>query len=396
MGGKFSRRDLIKLGGTAGITGVLGGSVATPRAAEAKDTGLPQVPRKVLGKTGKDIPILLFGAAVKLDRRFDPKMAEALRFGVNYFDAADCYGGGTCEAAVGSFHTRAKNRKDIWITSKSDEHDPAGFERTVDHSLKELKTDYIDLYYLHALTEPDYVNDELRKVVEKLKKQGKILHFGFSCHDGNVAELLQLAAKTPWVESVMFRFDFGRYGDEALNQAIDAAHGAGVGLIAMKTQKSAVSNSRVDAFRKTGKWNKYQAALKAVWADERITAAVSHMSNMEILRENIAAALDKTELGALEIEELNRYAAANRALTCDGCDHLCSPHVDAPVRIGSTLRYLMYHDVYGEPEKAKRLFKELPAEAKRLASVDFSGANRACPHGLDVVGLMKRASEVLV
>ena len=63
-------------------------------------------------KTGKEIPILLFGAGVSLDPRFDPKLAEALRYGVNYIDAADCYGGGSCEPAVGSFHKTA-NLRDV-------------------------------------------------------------------------------------------------------------------------------------------------------------------------------------------------------------------------------------------------------------------------------------------
>ncbi|MEL6339906.1 MAG: aldo/keto reductase [Myxococcota bacterium] len=395
MSKHLTRRDLIKVGGGAGLA--IAGAAAAPTHAFAADQSLPQVPRRVLGKTGKSIPILLFGGAVKLDRRFDPKMAEALRFGVNYYDAADCYGGGTCEAAVGNFQTRARVRKKIWITSKSDAHDPAGFERTVNNSLKELKTDYIDLYYLHALNDPSRINASLEKVVAKLKKQGKILHFGFSCHDGNVAELLQLAAKTPWVESVMFRFDFGRYGDKTLNAAIDAAHKAGVGLIAMKTQKSSVSfGDAVKKFERTGKWNKYQSALKAVWADRRITAAVSHMPNMQILRENIKAALDKTELGAVELDALERYAQATRSLTCDGCDHICNPAVDAPVQIGNTMRFLMYHDVYGEPEKARELFGKLPEAARQLGNIDFAPANRACPHGVDVAWHMKRASEVLV
>ncbi|MEM6730522.1 MAG: aldo/keto reductase, partial [Myxococcota bacterium] len=224
MGTKISRRDLFKIGGSAGIAGALGGTGLASRSVEAAEKGLPQVPRKVLGKTGKDIPILLFGAAVKLDRRFDPKMAEALRFGVNYYDAAAVYGGRTCESAVGNFHTRANIRKDIWITSKSDKHDPEGFEQTFNNSLKDLKTDYIDLYYLHGIEDPGVLTPEMGRVVERLKKSGKLKHFGFSCHDGTVNELLHLAAKTPWVESVMFRYDFGRYGDKGLNGAIDAAH----------------------------------------------------------------------------------------------------------------------------------------------------------------------------
>lgn len=55
----------------------------------------------------------------------------------------------------------------------------------------------------------------------------------------------------------------------------------------------------------------------------------------------------------------------------------------------------MYHDVYEEPELARESFRALPAEARRLSGVDFSGANRACPHGVDVASLMDRASKVL-
>lgn len=65
------------------------------------------------------------------------------------------------------------------------------------------------------------------------------------------------------------------------------------------------------------------------------------------------------------------------------------------MRIGDTLRYLMYHDSYGKPEHARRLFRALPAEAREIGAIDFSGANRACPNGVDVASLMKRAGDVL-
>ena len=59
------------------------------------------------------------------------------------------------------------------------------------------------------------------------------------------------------------------------------------------------------------------------------------------------------------------------------------------------MRYLMYHDAYGEPEKARRLFAALPDEARQLDGVDFSGANRACPHGIDIAAHMARAQQLL-
>jgi hypothetical protein len=96
-----------------------------------------------------------------------------------------------------------------------------------------------------------------------------------------------------------------------------------------------------------------------------------------------------------EVQALDRYADATRSLACDGCDHLCGAAVDAPVRIAATLRFLMYHEVYGEAEKARRLFGELPDESRRLEGVDFSGANAVCPNGVDVAWHMERARQIL-
>jgi predicted aldo/keto reductase-like oxidoreductase len=366
-----------------------------PRTLEAAPAAF-QVPRRVLGKTGEKIPILLMGGSLPLDPRFDPKLAEGFRYGANYIDAADCYSGGACEPAVAAFHQRANVRNKIWITSKSDKHDVKGFEETFARSLERLQTDYIDMYFLHMLRDPKYLNDDLKAVLDRLKKEKKVKHFGFSCHHENVAELLNVAAKTPWVDAVMFRYNFRQYGNDELNRAMDAAHAAKVGLIAMKTQGSAVSfEDKWQKFQQTGKWNKFQAVLKAVWADERLSAAVSAMDNLDKVRENIAAATDKAKLTLGEVQELRRYAEATRSIACDGCDHLCGPAVNAPVQIGPTLRYLMYHEVYGHRENARALYQALPPEARAIAGVDFSGANAACPHGVDVARHMKRAAEIL-
>ena len=64
------------------------------------------------------------------------------------------------------------------------------------------------------------------------------------------------------------------------------------------------------------------------------------------------------------------------------------------MKIGATLRCLMYHDVYGQPDEAHKTFRSLPKEAQRIADVDFTPANRACPHGVDVAGHMERAKEI--
>ncbi|MBK8481292.1 MAG: aldo/keto reductase [Proteobacteria bacterium] len=403
--GALTRRELIRRGGAAGAALVLGGASlalgadaaeAARRAASSARRAVERVPRRALGRTGEQVPILLMGGAMMFDPHFDPKLAEALRWGVDYFDTADCYAGGSSETAIGAFHARAKVRDKLWITSKSDEHEPEGFTRTLERSLRRLRTDHVEMYFLHMLQRPELLSRELKATVERLRKAGKLKHFGFSCHHGNVAELLQHAAKLGWVEAVMFRYNFRNYGDAALNRAIDACVKAGVGLIAMKTQGSSLSfEARWQRFEQRGKWTRQQAVLKAVWADERISAAVSHMDSFEKLRANIAAALDRSKLGAAEHEALERYASATRALACDGCDHHCGAALAAPQAIGDTLRALMYHDVYGEPARARATVARLAATGRPFAGLDLQAATAACPHGLDLQALLGRAAQVL-
>ena len=389
---EVTRRHLLVLGAAGSAAALLGAGKSAAAAPPAL-----KVPRRVLGRTKQSIPILLVGGGSGFNGSFDNRIKVALDYGVNYIDTARKYAGGRSEPAAANTLHKLKAREKTWITSKTGSWDAKSFARDVEISLSEMKTGYIDLYYLHELDDPSPLDDkELIKTVERLKKEGKIRFFGFSCHSGNVAELLHLAAKRSFVDSVMFRYNFRQYGNKELNLAIDAAHKAGVGLIAMKTQGSEASfEGAWKKFEKTGKWNKYQAVLKAVWADERITAAVSHMDDMTKLRENIAAALDRHKLTQVESDALRRYADATRAYACDGCDHLCGAALDSNLRIGTTLRYLMYHDAYGERDRAKALFQALGPEAHRLGEVDFSAASRLCPHGVDIGAHMRRAREVL-
>lgn len=386
----LSRRRLLTYGATVPIATAFGTATNTAGAAPA------QVPRRVLGKTGQSIPILLVGGGAGFKGGVDPRISLALRHGANYIDTARKYAGGASERNAGSALAKLKARDNTWITSKTPQWSAAGLKQDVTFSLTALQTDRIDLYFLHGLDQLGPLNDkELIKAAEQLKRDKKIRFFGFSCHGGNVAELLHAAAQRPFVDAVMFRYSFRDYGDKELNRAIDAAHQAGVGLIAMKTQGSESGfRAAWTKFEQTGKWNKHQAVLKAVWADQRITAAVSHMETTAQMRENLAAALDGKPLGHRETEALQRYAELTRPYACQGCEHLCNPHVQAPVRIGTTLRCLMYHDSYGDHEKARRVFSELPPEAQRLEGVDFSAASRVCPHGIDVETQMQRAREL--
>jgi len=398
---KMNRREMLRLTALGGLAGAfLPATLAraaqnAPTPASAERSSLPQVPRRVLGKTKQTIPILLMGGGMGYDQKFDPRLAECMRFGVNYFDVADCYANGASETGLGNFVDKSGKRKEMWITTKSDDHTPDGLVQILNRSLERLKTDHVDMMFMHMLRDPKYLSAEMGAMTDKLRKAGKIRFFGFSCHHHNVAELLTKAAGLPWIDAIMFRYNFREYGNKELNDAMDACHKAGVGLIAMKTQGSSVSfEDQVNKFDST-KFNRFQAVLKAVWADERITAAVSHMDTLDKIKQNVAAALDRSQLTEAENSALRRYAEDTKHLYCAGCQHICGRALPAGIEVGTTLRYLMYHDTYRDPEMARSLFAQLPADAKKIDGVNFTQASALCPNRVDIAKHMHRAAGVL-
>jgi predicted aldo/keto reductase-like oxidoreductase len=393
----ISRREMFRYIGSAGLATMLGGVAAHGAEGHTPATPkLPQVPRRILGKTGRSVPILLMGGAMDFNPKFDARLAECLRFGVNYIDEADCYQNGTSEVRFGEYLANHKQRKDWWITTKSCDKSPSGLYKSVHRSLEKMKVEDVELVFMHGLQDPKQLSDEMKATAEKLKKEGKIHFFGFSCHNQNVAELLELAATLPWIDVIMFRYNFREYGNEKLNRAIDAAHKANIGLIAMKTQGSGVSfEDRIAKFT-SDRYTRGQAVLKAVWADERITAAVSQMNTFEYTKENIAAALDKHNLTSVEVESLHQYAETTKHLYCAGCEHICNAAVPNGIQIGTTLRYLMYHDTYGDQDLARYEFGMLPKESQQIQGVDYSQAMALCPHKIDIAKHMERAAQVFV
>ncbi len=398
----LNRRRFLKtaLAGSAAVAvgGQMSRALAVPSAPRvsgelgAPATGEPAVPLSLLGKTGERIPRLVLGTAMDFDMRLVKQAYEA---GVTYFDTADCYGGGNSEITIGRFLERTGLRKKVWLTTKSDSHDAPGMLKRLQTSFGRLKTDHVDLLMLHNLSDLPSLNKVMKATADRLKKEGKIRFFGFSTHSPNVSEALAHAAKLGWIDVIMFKYNFRSYGDLELNKAIDAAKKANIGLIAMKTQGSAFSfQSKVDAFKAKG-FTQHQAALKATWEDDRIDAAVSEMKNVQQLEQNVKAARDLTRLGSLQLRQLLQYAEATSDSYCQGCNHICSAALDRPAAIADTLRMLMYHDEYGELSRARRLYKELPEALRTFDGLDLDAASKACPHSLDVAGLVGRAKKVL-
>jgi predicted aldo/keto reductase-like oxidoreductase len=396
---KIDRRDFLKTIGAAGVGSVLApaNAKAEPNAAEKTEpTEFPKVPKRMLGKTGVEVPVLALGMIFDVaDRQI--VLRKALEWGITYWDTAYGYTGGNSELGIGKF--LAKNpdvRNKLFIVSKaSGAETPTDIESRLQTSLERMSTKYIDLYYgVHGLDDPAQLTNELKNWAEGAKKRKLIRFFGFSIHE-NMAKCLMAAAKASWIDAVMTTYNFREMQDEKMQAAVEACHKANVGLVAMKTQaqeiKSEEDKRLTEHFLKRG-FTEGQAKIKAVLENKRISSACTSRGNLAHLYENVAAVLDKTELTQADRELFRQYAKDTCSGYCAGCSNICGLAVPEVPHINNIMRYLMYYNSYGERQDARELFAKIPPKVRdKLLSVDYSQAEARCPQHLPISKLMAEA-----
>lgn len=151
--------------------------------------------KRILGKKGLEVSELGFGCmglnyhrGPAKDRNEMIKVVHsAIDAGITMFDTAEVYGPYTNEELVGDAligkrnHVQIATKGGFKINGLNNEVDssPETITTAVEGSLKRLKTDYIDLYYIHRI-DPKIPIEEVAKTILKLKQEGKILHWGLS------------------------------------------------------------------------------------------------------------------------------------------------------------------------------------------------------------------------
>jgi predicted aldo/keto reductase-like oxidoreductase len=341
-----------------------------------------------------------------LGMMFDTKsnqllLKQALAWSVTHWDTADCYEGGESEEGLGRYFKKfPEDRARVFLVTKGDERDAKGLTKLLDQSLERLRTDRVDLYYLHSVKKTDELSDEVRAWAEAEKKRGRIKLFGFSTH-ANMAELLAHAAPLPWIDAIMLKFSYRLMQDAALHLAVEACGQAGKGLTVMKTLADGpIRQENEEDMRLAGHFlgrgfTPEQAMVKAVWESRWISSACLRMKNTELLTTFVAAALDRTSLSSADLERLRAHAEATREAFCAGCAHHCEPAAQG-LPVSDALRCLMYTHRDGGLERARPEFLRLPQAAREaLAAADLSGAEACCPHRLPVAALVREAFERL-
>ena len=395
----FTRRDFLKTAGAATATSLLGAREALGKISGTSGSELNVVPTRPFGTTGTQVSSLGMGGMFDIPSN-QLVLRQALKWGVTYWDTADCYEGGRSEEGIGSFFAKyPEAREEIFLVSKSDARDPQGMTRLLERSLERMKTNYLDLYFLHGISGIDELNNGTRAWADKAKAEGKIKFFGFSTHS-NMEECMLEAAKLGWIDGIMMAYNYRTMNKAGMKEAVAACKKAGIGLTAMKTQGgwsfgSSSGAKLMDTFIEKGFTDK-QAKLKAVWTNPNIAAICSQMPNITILMSNVAAALDKTSLSAGDLRLLDQYAKETASSYCAGCSNICETALGGEVPVATVMRYLMYYESYGDRHRARSLYGRLSAETRaRITSLDYSPAERRCPQGMAIGRMIKRAGQLL-
>jgi len=361
-----------------------------------KEEKFTQVPKRVLGKTGVEVPVLSLGIMYNaVDRQIVLK--KAADWGVTFWDTASGYAGGNSELGIGKFIAKNQDiRKDLFIVTKaSGAENVDGIEKCLQESLKRMNTNYIDLYYgVHGLSDPANLTDELRKWAQDAKKRKLIKFFGFSTHS-NMAKCLAGASKLDWIDAIMPSYNFRLMQDAEMQDAVEACSKANIGLIAMKVQGHKVETEGdkklADHFIKSG-FTEGQAKVKIVLEDKRITTACLGMENLTNFTLNINAVLDRTTLTQADKDVFKEYALATCSGYCAGCSHICDLAMADKLYVNEVMRSLMYYNNYGLQDEARQTFAQIPSEARnRLLCVDYTAAEHRCPQHLPIARLVAEA-----
>lgn len=358
------------------------------------------------GKTGEKISALGFGCmrfpeytkdgkSIVDGEKVDEMIAYAYRNGVNYFDTAPYYCNSGCEAALG--HAIKGFRDKILISSKCPIKEnlwPDDYRRTLEKSLTELQTDYIDFYHFWGISRSEFDNFLIPRgfleEAQKAKDEGLIRHISFSFHDEPhvIKHIIDTCEQRGIkMESLLCQYNIL---DRSNEEMIEYAHQKGLGTIAMGPVGGGRLAAPTELYTKlTGKPSiaTYELAFKFCLGNPNLNCALSGMQNIEMIKGNVKIASDDAAFSAEEWEKLGNAMEEIKKfseLYCTGCKY-CQP-CPVGIDIPQIFQIWTYYNVYGLKDHAKGMMRHyLSGGGKTFNDCKQCGlCETKCPQKLEI------------
>ena len=340
----------------------------------------------------------------------EAEIMEAFRGGVNYFDTAYIYPGS--EAAVGAIFEKNGIRDQINIATKLPhyllkKHDD--LDRYFNEQLKRLRTDHIDYYLMHMLTDTLTWNrlEELgiKEWLTEKKACGQIRQIGFSYH-GNSDTFCDLLECYDW-EFCQIQYNYLDETSQAGITGLKKAAGMGLPVIIMEPLRGGrlVNNLPREAKEAIERYPKQKTpagwAFDWLWDQSEVTCVLSGMNSTEMVRENVenASAAKPGMLTAEDralIETVKKEINAKIRVPCTGCRYCmpCPQGVDIPGTFSSYNK--IYSDNWFTGEKEYFMTTTLrTVSAAASKCVKCGKCEQHCPQHISIRSSLEEARKKL-
>lgn len=392
---KLNRRDFLSktLTGAGAVT-FLSGAKAPGTAGAGLPTPTPDRPlvTRTLGKTGIVLPVVNMGV-MNAD---NPELVRrAYELGMRHFDTASGYWRGKNEEMIGTVLQDLRARSKAVIATKVNippaQRDSlsaadlaAAFTRVFEGSLRRLKTDYVDILYVHDVSRvEDVTRPGFLEALAALKDQKKARFVGFSCHQ-NMAACIDQALTRDLYDVLLIAYNYALQDDERLKKSMEAATAKGIGLVAMKTQcMQSWYREELPADQQAfyGGSIVQTAVLKWALRNPSITCAVPGFTTFSQLDEDVAVARDLalTEAEKKFLADRKIKLAMAHCVQCGECRGTCPSGVETPALMRAHM-YLRYPNVF----QARDTLAALPAGRGLEACVACASCVARCRGRIDI------------
>ena len=378
-----------------------------------------------LGKTGLSVSILGFGAmrlplvggtfdasdpSTPIDEKEALPMFEyAVDHGVNYFDSAYMYHGGMSETVLGKGLKACRDK--VYIATKLPAilvRAPEDFERFFTEQLKRLDTDYVDIYLLHGLHRETWEHTKgmgVLNFLDRIVSEGRARHVGFSFHD-QFDVFKEIVDSYDW-ELCQIQYNYYDEQEQAGKKGLMYAASKGMGAVVMEPVRGGMLAGQVPpevqslwdsarVKRSPAEW-----ALRWVWNHEEVSMALSGMTSMEQVKENIRTADEGSagSLGADELSLINDVREAYRKMFkigCTGCAY-CMPCEQG---VAIPQNFALYNDSFVFPHRlegmaALRYNRFMKPEQRASACTECAKCEEKCPQHIPIREELKKVHERL-
>ena len=340
----------------------------------------------------------------------EKEILTAYESGVNYYDTAYIYPGS--EDALGRILENAGIRDKVNIATKLPHYlmkDLKGVESCFNEELKRLRTDHVDYYLMHMLTDlPTWKRLEelgIRKWIEDKKKSGLIRQVGFSYH-GNADMFCRLLDDNDW-DFCQIQYNYLDETSQAGREGLQYAASKGLPIIIMEPlrggrlvnglPKSALKLMDASEPKRTpAEW-----AFQWLWNQKEVTCVLSGMNSVEMVEANTRTA-SVAEPGSLNENDLKLIGKivdeirSHMAVGCTGCRYCmpCPKNVDIP---GTFFCYnLMKNEGLLSAEKTYFMTTALRHDSTSPSNcVGCGRCESHCPQHIEIRKKLKEAEKAL-